>query len=166
MNDIEERWERLKLIEEEALNIELGDDILEEQNYKGDLSLVGKFLQVKAISSVSWMEGYGSLTTDDWLLPPLGVCFRHGCCSVEFCICLLLTILGYVPGIIYAFYAIVFMDRDQYFDEYRRPLYSAVVDKFQRTRTIYYSILRDLRNKNNSESYLLLVETQVSQHTK
>ncbi|KAJ6330755.1 hypothetical protein OIU76_009369 [Salix suchowensis] len=37
------------------------------------------------------------------LLPPLGVCFRHGCCSVEFCICLLLTILGYAstlcPGI-------------------------------------------------------------------
>ncbi|KDO59494.1 hypothetical protein CISIN_1g034455mg [Citrus sinensis] len=56
------------------------------------------------------------------LLPPVGVCLRHGCCSVEFCICLLLTILGYVPGIIYALYAIVFVDRDEYFDEYRRPL--------------------------------------------
>ncbi|XP_031285976.1 UPF0057 membrane protein At2g24040-like [Pistacia vera] len=43
--------------------------------------------------------------------------------QVEFCICLLLTILGYIPGIIYALYAIVFVDRDEYFDEYRRPLY-------------------------------------------
>ncbi|KAG6587815.1 UPF0057 membrane protein, partial [Cucurbita argyrosperma subsp. sororia] len=38
------------------------------------------------------------------LIPPLGVCFRHGCCTVEFCICLLLTFLGYVPGIIYALF--------------------------------------------------------------
>ncbi|RDX82778.1 UPF0057 membrane protein, partial [Mucuna pruriens] len=59
------------------------------------------------------------------LLPPVGVCFRHGCCSVEFIICLLLTLLGYIPGIVYALYAIVFIDRDQYFDEYRRPLYAA-----------------------------------------
>ncbi|XP_058754432.1 UPF0057 membrane protein At4g30660-like [Vicia villosa] len=58
------------------------------------------------------------------LLPPLGVCLRHGCCTVEFIICLLLTILGYIPGIIYALYAIIFVDRDQYFDEYRRPLYA------------------------------------------
>nr|POF09182.1 upf0057 membrane protein [Quercus suber] len=27
------------------------------------------------------------------LLPPLGVCLRHGCCSVEFWLCVLLTIL-------------------------------------------------------------------------
>lgn len=44
--------------------------------------------------------------------------------QVEFIICLLLTILGYIPGIIYALYAIIFVDRDQYFDEYRRPLYA------------------------------------------
>ena len=44
--------------------------------------------------------------------------------QVEFWICLLLTILGYVPGIIYALYAIVFIDRDEYFDEGRRPLYA------------------------------------------
>ena len=44
--------------------------------------------------------------------------------QVEFWLCLLLTILGYIPGIIYALYAIVFVDRDQYFDEYRRPLYA------------------------------------------
>ncbi|KAL3623928.1 hypothetical protein CASFOL_032744 [Castilleja foliolosa] len=52
------------------------------------------------------------------LLPPLGVCLRHGCCTVEFLICLILTILGYVPGIIYALYAIVFIDRDRFRGDY------------------------------------------------
>ncbi|RLN28887.1 hypothetical protein C2845_PM05G11010 [Panicum miliaceum] len=58
------------------------------------------------------------------LLPPLGVFLRYGigvarslasCPSipsplgsqVEFWICLLLTILGYIPGIIYAVYVLV-----------------------------------------------------------
>ncbi|KAL2936408.1 Hydrophobic protein OSR8 [Bienertia sinuspersici] len=49
------------------------------------------------------------------ILPPLGVFFRHGCCSLEFCICLLLTILGYVPGIIYAIYVIVAVDQDRWY---------------------------------------------------
>ncbi|KAK3189738.1 hypothetical protein Dsin_029299 [Dipteronia sinensis] len=49
-------------------------------------------------------------------------CSRHA--QVEFCICLLLTILGYIHGIIYALYAIVFVNRDEFFDEYRRPLYA------------------------------------------
>ncbi|CAF1861207.1 hypothetical protein Bca4012_033076 [Brassica carinata] len=57
------------------------------------------------------------------LLPPVGVCLRHGCCTVEFFICLVLTCLGYLPGIIYAIYAILFLNRDEYFDEYRRPIY-------------------------------------------
>ncbi|KAH0933887.1 hypothetical protein HID58_011004 [Brassica napus] len=35
------------------------------------------------------------------LLPPLGVFLKFGC-SVEFWICLILTLLGYIPGIIYA----------------------------------------------------------------
>ncbi|CAJ1871121.1 unnamed protein product, partial [Sphenostylis stenocarpa] len=39
------------------------------------------------------------------LLPPLGVFLKFGC-KVEFWICLLLTIFGYIPGIIYAVYAI------------------------------------------------------------
>ncbi|KAG2624502.1 hypothetical protein PVAP13_3KG138500 [Panicum virgatum] len=39
------------------------------------------------------------------LLPPLGVFLKHGC-GHEFWICLLLTFLGYIPGIIYAVYAI------------------------------------------------------------
>ncbi|KAL6532771.1 hypothetical protein OROGR_013731 [Orobanche gracilis] len=52
------------------------------------------------------------------LLPPLGVCLRYGCCTVEFFICLVLTILGYIPGIIYALYAILFMDRDRFRGDY------------------------------------------------
>ncbi|CAI9098799.1 OLC1v1035506C1 [Oldenlandia corymbosa var. corymbosa] len=55
------------------------------------------------------------------LLPPLGVCLRDGCCSCEFLICLILTLLGYVPGIIYAVYAIVVRGGGRLDDE-RRPL--------------------------------------------
>ncbi|KAL0286165.1 UNVERIFIED_CONTAM: UPF0057 membrane protein [Sesamum calycinum] len=55
------------------------------------------------------------------LIPPLGVCLRHGCCTVEFFICLVLTILGYIPGIIYALYAIVFIDRDRFRGDYYQP---------------------------------------------
>mmetsp|Transcript_65334 Transcript_65334/g.202227 ORF Transcript_65334/g.202227 Transcript_65334/m.202227 type:complete len:91 (-) Transcript_65334:66-338(-) len=36
-----------------------------------------------------------------YFIPPLGIFFRFGC-GTEFCICLVLTILGYVPGVIYA----------------------------------------------------------------
>ncbi|EYU35366.1 hypothetical protein ABFS83_14G082000 [Erythranthe nasuta] len=39
------------------------------------------------------------------ILPPLGVFLRFGC-GIEFWICLILTLFGYVPGIIYAVYAI------------------------------------------------------------
>ncbi|KAJ6986942.1 low temperature and salt responsive protein LTI6B [Populus alba x Populus x berolinensis] len=39
------------------------------------------------------------------ILPPVGVFLRYGC-GVEFWICLLLTILGYIPGIIYALYVL------------------------------------------------------------
>ncbi|CAL4913942.1 unnamed protein product [Urochloa decumbens] len=39
-------------------------------------------------------------------LPPVGVFLRYGC-GVEFWIDLLLTILGYIPGIIYALYVLV-----------------------------------------------------------
>ncbi|XP_043704402.1 hydrophobic protein RCI2A-like [Telopea speciosissima] len=56
------------------------------------------------------------------LLPPLGVFLRHGCCSIEFCICLLLTLLGYIPGIIYAVYAIVVVDHDKYRSDYYEPI--------------------------------------------
>ncbi|KAF7054459.1 hypothetical protein CFC21_062127 [Triticum aestivum] len=41
------------------------------------------------------------------VLPPLGVFFRYGWCSSEFFISLPLTILGYVPGIIYSVYVIL-----------------------------------------------------------
>uniref|UniRef100_A0A0D9WMN9 Hydrophobic protein OSR8 n=1 Tax=Leersia perrieri TaxID=77586 RepID=A0A0D9WMN9_9ORYZ len=62
------------------------------------------------------------------LLPPLGVCLRHGCCTVrslplsllrrgwilmEFWISVLLTLLGYLPGILYAVYVIVSVDPDR-----------------------------------------------------
>ncbi|KAG8369014.1 hypothetical protein BUALT_Bualt15G0106200 [Buddleja alternifolia] len=53
------------------------------------------------------------------LLPPLGVFLKFGCeviksiivivsffYTVEFWICLVLTLFGYIPGIIYAVYAI------------------------------------------------------------
>ncbi|KAG5593732.1 hypothetical protein MTR67_029754 [Solanum verrucosum] len=51
-------------------------------------------------------------------LPPLGVCLRHGCCTVEFLICLILTILGYVPGIIYALYAILCIQNEPHYHHY------------------------------------------------
>ncbi|BBN06088.1 hypothetical protein MPTK1_3g18270 [Marchantia polymorpha subsp. ruderalis] len=40
------------------------------------------------------------------ILPPLGVFLKFGC-QVEFWICLLLTICGYLPGMIYAIYVLV-----------------------------------------------------------
>lgn len=39
------------------------------------------------------------------ILPPLGVFLKFGC-KVEFWLCLVLTLFGYIPGIIYAIYAI------------------------------------------------------------
>ncbi|KMT14113.1 hypothetical protein BVRB_4g079350 [Beta vulgaris subsp. vulgaris] len=39
------------------------------------------------------------------ILPPLGVFLKYGC-KVEFWICLVLTLLGYLPGIIYAIWVI------------------------------------------------------------
>nr|WMP40561.1 rare cold inducible 2 [Rhododendron sphaeroblastum var. wumengense] len=36
-------------------------------------------------------------------LPPLGVFLKYGC-KLEFWICLVLTILGFIPGILYALY--------------------------------------------------------------
>jgi len=40
------------------------------------------------------------------LLPPLGVFLERGC-GADFCINILLTILGYIPGIIHALYIIL-----------------------------------------------------------
>ncbi|CAM8971477.1 unnamed protein product [Rhodiola kirilowii] len=40
------------------------------------------------------------------LLPPVGVFLRFKC-GVEFWICLVLTLLGYIPGIIYALYVLL-----------------------------------------------------------
>uniref|UniRef100_A0A0E0KE67 Uncharacterized protein n=1 Tax=Oryza punctata TaxID=4537 RepID=A0A0E0KE67_ORYPU len=40
------------------------------------------------------------------ILPPLGVLLKVGC-KIEFWICLLLSLLGYLPGIIYAVWVII-----------------------------------------------------------
>ncbi|GES96676.1 plasma membrane proteolipid 3 [Rhizophagus clarus] len=40
-----------------------------------------------------------------FLFPPLGVFMKRGC-SVDLCISILFTILGWLPGIIHAFYVI------------------------------------------------------------
>nr|ADE77491.1 unknown [Picea sitchensis] len=39
------------------------------------------------------------------LLPPLGVFLKSGC-GMEFWICFMLTILGYIPGVVFAVYVI------------------------------------------------------------
>ncbi|KIK59772.1 hypothetical protein GYMLUDRAFT_168876 [Collybiopsis luxurians FD-317 M1] len=39
-------------------------------------------------------------------VPPLGVFLERGC-NADFCINILLTILGYIPGIIHALYIIL-----------------------------------------------------------
>jgi len=49
------------------------------------------------------------------LLPPLGVALRFGI-TKHFWINLLLTILGYLPGIIHAFYVIL-RDNEKYIEK-------------------------------------------------
>ncbi|KAL5723300.1 hypothetical protein ACHQM5_006714 [Ranunculus cassubicifolius] len=56
------------------------------------------------------------------LLPPLGVFFSHGLCTCEFLICLILTLLGYVPGIVYAIYVIVSRRNEEERPDYWRPI--------------------------------------------
>ncbi|KAK9821532.1 hypothetical protein WJX74_007758 [Apatococcus lobatus] len=41
------------------------------------------------------------------LLPPLAVFLQHGCFDKDFIIALLLTIIGWIPGAVYAIYKIV-----------------------------------------------------------
>ena len=40
------------------------------------------------------------------ILPPLAVGFLRGWCGESFWICVILTILGYIPGVIYALYCV------------------------------------------------------------
>lgn len=40
------------------------------------------------------------------ILPPVGVFLERGC-GADFCINVLLTILGYIPGIIHALYVLI-----------------------------------------------------------
>mmetsp|Transcript_73024 Transcript_73024/g.237454 ORF Transcript_73024/g.237454 Transcript_73024/m.237454 type:complete len:143 (+) Transcript_73024:88-516(+) len=44
---------------------------------------------------------FGCSAVCAYLLPPLGIFWRFGC-GCEFWICLLLTMCGYLPGVIYA----------------------------------------------------------------
>ncbi|KAI8347636.1 putative stress response RCI peptide [Choanephora cucurbitarum] len=53
------------------------------------------------------------------LLPPLGVFFMRGC-GADFWINICLTILGYLPGHIHAFYVLV-KERDE--GRFREPAY-------------------------------------------
>lgn len=50
MNELEEDWKNFHLIEEGALGIEIGDEVLEELNYKGERRLVGKVCVERSIS--------------------------------------------------------------------------------------------------------------------
>ncbi|KAI8801587.1 hypothetical protein BJ742DRAFT_577329 [Cladochytrium replicatum] len=49
-----------------------------------------------------------------FFIPPLGVFFKRGC-DTDFCINLLLTLLGFLPGVIHAFY-VIYVNRGN--DEY------------------------------------------------
>uniref|UniRef100_A0ACD5ZDS5 Uncharacterized protein n=1 Tax=Avena sativa TaxID=4498 RepID=A0ACD5ZDS5_AVESA len=57
------------------------------------------------------------------VLPPLGVFFRYGFCSSEFFISLLLTVFGYVPGIVYSVYVILKMPPELPSIDGDRPYY-------------------------------------------
>eukprot|EP00746_Dinoflagellata_sp_MGD_P054503 gnl/MRDRNA2_/MRDRNA2_238673_c0_seq1.p1 gnl/MRDRNA2_/MRDRNA2_238673_c0~~gnl/MRDRNA2_/MRDRNA2_238673_c0_seq1.p1 ORF type:complete len:110 (-),score=7.04 gnl/MRDRNA2_/MRDRNA2_238673_c0_seq1:78-407(-) len=45
-----------------------------------------------------------------YVIPPLGVFWRFGLCNMHFGLALVLTICGYLPGVIYACYVIGFHD--------------------------------------------------------
>ncbi|RKO88305.1 hypothetical protein BDK51DRAFT_18756 [Blyttiomyces helicus] len=49
-----------------------------------------------------------------FVFPPLGVCLNQGCCSCDLLFNIVLTLLGWIPGVIHAFYVI---------DRSRRPQY-------------------------------------------
>ena len=53
-----------------------------------------------------------------YFIPPLGVFWQFGCCSLEFVLCVILTCCGYVPVIIYACCIIAHDDGYEY--EYTR----------------------------------------------
>ncbi|CAH8353337.1 unnamed protein product [Eruca vesicaria subsp. sativa] len=59
-----------------------------------------KFSQILKMSTATFVEILLAI-----LLPPLGVFLKFGC-KVEFWICLILTLFGYLPGILYALYII------------------------------------------------------------
>lgn len=50
MENLEVQWDKLRLMDEEKLNVELDDDIPEEIRTKGERSLVGKLWMERKIS--------------------------------------------------------------------------------------------------------------------
>ncbi|KAL5338081.1 hypothetical protein BJX70DRAFT_216498 [Aspergillus crustosus] len=71
-------------------------------------------------------------------IPPLGVFFISGC-SVDFFINILLTILGYIPGHIHAYYLeyVYYQNRDAVITERAPGVYS---DRIQRGGQNYGTI--------------------------
>ncbi|KAF0454162.1 UPF0057-domain-containing protein [Gigaspora margarita] len=51
-----------------------------------------------------------------FFLPPLGVCLKkQGCCDADFCINIILTLIGFIPGVLHAFW-IIYKYRDEVLD--------------------------------------------------
>ena len=44
-----------------------------------------------------------------YFIPPLGIFWQYGC-GLEFVICVILTMLGYIPGVVYAIFMVAFDD--------------------------------------------------------
>ncbi|KAK7847768.1 hydrophobic protein rci2a, partial [Quercus suber] len=78
--------------------------------HKLTLAYIYFFFLSFAVKLIKQTKNMGSQTFIEVLLaillPPMGVFLRYGC-GVEFWIDLGLTLLGYIPGIIYAVYVIV-----------------------------------------------------------
>lgn len=66
----------------------------------------------------------------DWLLvliavifPPLPVCIKRGCCSCDFLINILLCMLGWIPGMIHAWYIILKEPQPMILDDEERQIF-------------------------------------------
>mmetsp|Transcript_12880 Transcript_12880/g.34244 ORF Transcript_12880/g.34244 Transcript_12880/m.34244 type:complete len:83 (+) Transcript_12880:160-408(+) len=58
-----------------------------------------------------------------YILPPVGVCMKFGC-GLQFLICCVLTLCGYVPGLVYACFVIGFQHprgaREPFMDDWHK----------------------------------------------
>lgn len=74
-------------------------------------------------STLIWMNlkgclRIGSIVLGDLVIRVFHLSFFGNVLQVEFLICLILTILGYVPGIIYALYAILCIQSEPHYHHY------------------------------------------------